>query len=82
MSESVPIRKGEPESVHFRSERFECVNGKWFFEIREEDRPLGPFESKEQAHRAANAYIEDIQAGRSPVSALSNQFIARAFSTK
>lgn len=76
------VRKGEKECVHFRSERFECINGKWYVEIREEKKPIGPFESKEKAQKAAEAYAKDILEGRSPVSALSNQFISKAFSTK
>ena len=76
------VRQGEKECVHFRSERFECVNGKWFIEIREEQRPMGPFDTKEQAQKAANAYAKDILAGRSPVSSLSNQYLFKAFSTK
>lgn len=75
-------RQGEKECVHFRSERFECINGKWYVEIREEKKPVGPFESKEKAQKAAEAYTKDILAGRSPVSALSDQFIFKAFSVK
>lgn len=76
------VRQGEKECVHFRSERFECVNGKWFIEIREEEKPMGPFETKERAQRAANAYAKDILEGRSPVSSMSNNFLNQAFSVK
>mgnify|MGYP000078032126 CR=1 FL=1 len=76
------IRQGEKECVHFRSERFECVNGKWFVEIREEKKPMGPFETKKQAQKFADAYAKDILSGRSPVSSLSDQYLFKAFSPK
>lgn len=76
------IRQGEKECVHFRSERFECVNGKWFVEIREEKKPMGPFDTKGQAQKFADAYAKDILAGRSPVSSLSDQYLFKAFSAK
>ncbi|MEH6469271.1 MAG: DUF6316 family protein [Porticoccus sp.] len=75
-------RQGEKECVHFRSERFECVDGQWYVEIREEKKPMGPFETKEQAQKFANAYVKDILEGRSPVSSLSDQYLFKAFSSK
>ena len=75
-------RQGEKECVHFRSARLECVNGKWFVETREGKKPMGPFETKEQAQKAANAYAKDILAGRSPVSSLSDQHLLKAFTSK
>jgi Domain of unknown function (DUF6316) len=75
-------RQGEKERVHFRSERFECVNSKWFVEIREEKKPMGPFETKEQAKKFADSYTKDILAGRSPASSLSDQYLLKAFSPK
>lgn len=75
-------RLGEKECVHFRSERFECVNGRWFVEIREEEKPMGPFETKERAQQAANAYAKDILEGRSPAGSLSDQYLFKAFSPK
>tara|TARA_R110000822_G_scaffold187752_16_gene326771 strand:- start:69579 stop:69845 length:267 start_codon:yes stop_codon:yes gene_type:complete len=79
---AMSARKDEKECVHFRSERFECANGKWFVEIREEQKPIGPFASKELAVKAAEAYTKDILAGRSPVSSMSDQFLFKAFSVK
>ncbi|MDX2350198.1 MAG: DUF6316 family protein [Porticoccus sp.] len=75
-------RQGEEESIRFRSNRIECVNSQWFVEIREVSRPMGPFETKEQAKMAADAYIKDIQAGRPPITSMSDQFFPRTFSLK
>lgn len=75
-------RHGEKETVHFRSERLECLNGKWYFAVREKANMIGPFESKEAARHAAAAYTKDILSGRSEVDAMSNQYLRRAFSLK
>lgn len=73
-------RHGEKDATHFRSERLECVNGKWFFAVREKTDLIGPYSSKEAAQKAAAAYTEDIAEGRTQVDALSHQFLRRAFS--
>ena len=59
------IRHGEESATHFRSERIECMNGSWYFAVRETHGMLGPFPTRQ-------AYIKDIESGRSDVEALSN----------
>ena len=76
------IRHGEKEITHFRSERLENLNGKWYFAVREQANLIGPFDSKEAAQHAAAAYTKDILSGRSDVDAMSNQYLRRAFSVK
>ncbi len=76
------IRHGEKEVVHFRSERLEYLNGKWYFAVREQTNLIGPFDSKEVAQHAATAYMKDILAGRSDVDAMSYQYLRRAFSVE
>ncbi|WP_461517360.1 DUF6316 family protein [Porticoccus sp.] len=76
------IRHGEKETTHFRSERLENLNGKWYFAVREQVNLIGPFDSKEAARHAAEAYMKDILSGRSDINALSNQYLRRAFSLK
>lgn len=73
-------RHGEKDSTHFRSERLECMNGQWYFAVREKSSLMGPFNSKEAARHAAAAYAKDILSGRSEIDAMSNQFMRRAFS--
>ncbi|MDP1520937.1 DUF6316 family protein [Porticoccus litoralis] len=73
-------RQGEDETTRFRSERIECMNGKWYFAIREKTQMIGPFNSKEGAEKAARAYAADILAGRTDTDAMSHQFLMRAFS--
>ncbi|MEP3857571.1 MAG: DUF6316 family protein [Porticoccus sp.] len=66
------IRHGEESATHFRSERIECMNGSWYFAVRETHGMLGPFPTRQAAQKAACAYIKDIESGRSDVEALSN----------
>lgn len=75
-------RHGEKETTHFRSERILCMNGQWFFAVREKTNLVGPFNSKAAAQKAATAYIEDILSGKSEIDAMSHQFMMRAFSLK
>lgn len=53
-------RKNDPSSAKKRffraGDRFFQVNGQWFFAAREGD--IGPFRSREQAKREAEAYIK------------------------
>ncbi len=41
-------RKGEELQTRFRTDRFHCINGKWYLTLRENE-TIGPFESKEEA---------------------------------
>lgn len=74
------IRQGENETTHFRSERIECMNGKWYFAVREKKQMVGPFNSKDAAQHAAKAYAEDILAGCMEIDVMSHQFLLRAYS--
>ena len=76
------IRHGEKETTHFRSQRLESLNGKWYFAVREQTELIGPFDSKDAAQHAAAAYMKDILSGRSDVDAMSYQYLRRAFSVK
>lgn len=53
------MRKSDPSDVtrsFFRTnDRFFQVNGRWYFAAREGD--IGPFRTRDQAHREAAAYI-------------------------
>lgn len=73
------VRKGEPDSIHFRSERLECLNGKWFFSTRESEKLVGPFDTHEQAEKAALAYAQDMSEGKTEVNAMSHQYLNKAF---
>lgn len=75
-------RHGEKEATHFRSERTLCMNGQWFFAVREKTNLVGPYNTKQSAEKAAAAYANDILSGRSAIDAMSNQFLLRAFSIK
>lgn len=52
------MRKNDSDDTRrfFRTrERFFQVNGQWYFSAREGD--IGPFRSRQQAHKEADAYI-------------------------
>ena len=76
------IRKGEEEKTRFRSKRFECINGQWFFKVRENSNMLGPFRSKVEAEKAAKDYSDDMAEGKSKVNSQSHQYLRKAFSLK
>ena len=76
------IRKGEEEKTRFRSKRFECINGKWFFKVREKTNMLGPYNSRNEAERAAQDYSDDMAEGKSKVNSQSHQYLRKAFSLK
>ena len=53
-------RKEESTSpnVAFRTDRFFCVNGDWYFSIRRGP-DQGPYPSKEEARHALKLFLED-----------------------
>lgn len=55
-------RKGENDSVRFRSERFFHIDGKYFFATREGDE-IGPYSSKPEAKRGLERFIIASNAG-------------------
>lgn len=61
-------RKGEPNNTFFRSARVECVNGQWFFAVREEINMIGPFTSQKEAQAQANDYANNVSKGKLPLS--------------
>jgi len=75
-------RKGEKDSTHFRSARVECLNGQWYFAVREGSKLVGPFLSQKEAQTAANSYAKDIDEGRDPLHVMSDQVITKGFSLK
>ncbi|HEX7034372.1 MAG TPA: DUF6316 family protein [Pseudomonadales bacterium] len=62
------MRKDDPSHLKkrfFRSnDRFFQINGQWYFSAREGD--IGPFRSREQAKREAQAYIAARLASETP----------------
>src|SRR5690606_795669 len=62
------MRKDDPSDLRkrfFRSnDRFFQVNGQWYFSAREGD--IGPFRSREQAKREAQAYVTARLASETP----------------
>lgn len=65
-------RRGEDDTVRFRSERAFCVNDRWFFLTRESVRAVGPFKTKVQVLKAVQSYTEDMKAGLSSAQAMSH----------
>ncbi|RRJ83397.1 DUF6316 family protein [Aestuariirhabdus litorea] len=49
-------RSGEGERTWFRSERFLCMNGEWYFITREGSQE-GPYRSQAEAERDLCIYI-------------------------
>lgn len=42
----------------FRSNRFVCINGQWYFQTRESADPVGPFSSKGEAIKASETFLK------------------------
>ena len=63
-------RQGEKDAVHFRSDRVFAVNNYWFVEIRERDKPLGPYKSKTEAQHLLRAFLRELQKSGSATRAL------------
>lgn len=53
-------REGEEEKTRFRSDRFFCEDGSWFFTTRE-NTVQGPFESRDDAERELALYLRDLR---------------------
>ncbi|WP_250656387.1 DUF6316 family protein [Alkalimarinus coralli] len=56
------VRSGEKIKTWFRSDRFLCVNEKWFFITRELTQE-GPFDSRGEAELELNLYIRHVNDG-------------------
>ena len=72
-------RKGEDDTTRFRSARVECINGQWFFSVREAPKPIGPFPSKKDAQIQAASYAKDIAEGRQPLNVMSDLNVNQRF---
>lgn len=53
-------RQGEFGSVPFRTGRFFYIDAQWYFACRE-GKNCGPYDSRQQAQLALDAYIKGIQ---------------------
>lgn len=53
-------REGEDDKTRFRSDRFFCEDGQWFFTTREHT-IQGPFESREEAEKELEMYLHDLR---------------------
>jgi len=54
------VRQGEAERNWFRSERFELINGAWYFQTRE-GALKGPFDSGQEAEMELLLYLRRIE---------------------
>jgi hypothetical protein len=56
-------RSNDPEKkTFFRSERFYCIGGQWFFTCRE-GREHGPFDSKKDAEAELMMFLRHVELG-------------------
>lgn len=53
-------REGEQDRVRFRSDRFFCEDGYWFFTTREHT-TKGPYDSRNEAERELEMYLYDLR---------------------
>jgi hypothetical protein len=53
-------REGEEDKVRFRSDRFFCEDGQWYFTTRE-NAIKGPYESRDDAERDLEMYLHDLR---------------------
>lgn len=53
-------REGEDDKTRFRSDRFFCEEGRWFFTTRE-GTVKGPFDSRDDAERELAMYLRDLR---------------------
>lgn len=50
------VRVGEVDKTWFRSERFQCVNNRWYFLTREGSQE-GPFDNRREAEQELLLYL-------------------------
>lgn len=53
-------RDGESEQTRFRSDRFFCEGGQWFFTTRE-GKMFGPLHNREEAEKELVMYLRDLR---------------------
>jgi len=61
-------RTGEERSIPFRTNRYYCVNGTWYFMTREGSQ-LGPFIDKREAEAELTMFIREKSMENSNISA-------------
>ena len=59
-NDNKPVRDGEAGPIPIRSGRFYSENGLWYVSTRE-GKPIGPFDTREEAEDALLAFLEFIQ---------------------
>ncbi len=59
-------RKGEKDEIYFHSDRLFCINGNWFFNVRESLEPMGPFSDRKTASREIERYLRDLETNTNP----------------
>jgi hypothetical protein len=47
------------ERFYFRTHRINCINGQWYFLVRE-GKNIGPFTTKEEAEKQLACYLKNI----------------------
>jgi len=60
------VREGEQTSVHFRSDRFYKIDGKFFFSTREGSE-IGPYPSKLEAQKGLDRFVQCIESGKDSI---------------
>ncbi|WP_297185231.1 DUF6316 family protein [uncultured Porticoccus sp.] len=54
-------RKGDADdSVHFRSYRIHCINGRWYFLTREGG-TVGPFSTRKEAETHLSEFLKHVR---------------------
>ncbi len=55
-------RSGEASGTHFRTDRYFCISGEWFFSTRE-NLQIGPFATRDDAEIELLLFLRHIQEG-------------------
>ena len=55
-------RNGEETSMQFRTQRFFCITGEWFFSTRERVQ-VGPFNNRDEAEIELMLYLRHVNEG-------------------
>ncbi len=55
-------RAGEEDKTHFRTDRYYCIDGKWYFTTREKIE-MGPFDTHKDAESELMLYMRHSEEG-------------------
>ncbi len=55
-------REGEVATTHFRTARYFCISGEWFFSTRE-NLQVGPFEARDDAEVELMFFLRHVREG-------------------